>query len=99
MSSPAGRKRAGSVGIYCSNEAVKDAGIPWESTEKSRVGVYVGVTEHGNVETENPPAERPERRLTATMRIQQSAALNAPARSRSSKCRLSAEIWRRVSGW
>src|SRR4051812_46121974 len=45
--------RAGSVGIYCTNEAVKDAGIPWETTDKSRVGVYVGVTEHGNVETEN----------------------------------------------
>ncbi|NLZ00921.1 MAG: beta-ketoacyl-[acyl-carrier-protein] synthase family protein, partial [Pirellulaceae bacterium] len=25
----------------------------WENTDKSRVGVYVGVTEHGNVETEN----------------------------------------------
>ncbi len=45
--------RAGSVGIYCTNEAVKDAGIPWDTTDKSRVGVYVGVTEHGNVETEN----------------------------------------------
>src|SRR5687768_3230821 len=45
--------RAGSVGIYCANEAVKDAGISWEGAEKSRVGVYVGVTEHGNVETEN----------------------------------------------
>lgn len=45
--------RAGSVGIYCSNEAVKDAGVDWPNIDKSRVGVYLGVTEHGNVETEN----------------------------------------------
>jgi 3-oxoacyl-[acyl-carrier-protein] synthase II len=45
--------RAGSVGIYCTNEAVKDAGLDWERIDKSRVGVYLGVTEHGNVETEN----------------------------------------------
>lgn len=45
--------RAGSVGIYCSNEAVKDSGIVWDQVDKSRVGVYIGVTEHGNVETEN----------------------------------------------
>lgn len=45
--------RAGSVGIYCSNEAMQDAGIDWTNVDKSRVGVYLGVTEHGNVETEN----------------------------------------------
>ncbi len=45
--------RAGSVGIYAANEAVKHAGLDWENTDKSRVGIYVGVTEHGNVETEN----------------------------------------------
>jgi 3-oxoacyl-[acyl-carrier-protein] synthase II len=45
--------RAGSVSIYCSNEAVKHAGLDWENLDKSRVGVYFGVTEHGNVETEN----------------------------------------------
>ncbi len=45
--------RAGSVGIYCAREAVVDAGIDWDNTDTSRVGVYVGVTEHGNVETEN----------------------------------------------
>ncbi len=45
--------RAGSIGIYCSREAVADAGLDWENTDKSRVGIYVGVTEHGNVETEN----------------------------------------------
>ena len=45
--------RAGSVGIYAANEAIGDAGLDWENTDKARVGVYVGVTEHGNVETEN----------------------------------------------
>lgn len=45
--------RAGSVGVYCGHEALKDAGIEWENIDPSRVGIYVGVTEHGNVETEN----------------------------------------------
>jgi 3-oxoacyl-[acyl-carrier-protein] synthase II len=45
--------RAGSIAIYCAREAVLDSGIDWENTDTSRVGVYVGVTEHGNVETEN----------------------------------------------
>lgn len=45
--------RAGSVGIYCANEAIADAGLDWPNVDKAQVGVYVGVTEHGNVETEN----------------------------------------------
>lgn len=45
--------RAGSVGIYCANEAVQNSGLDWENVDKTRVGIYVGVTEHGNVETEN----------------------------------------------
>ena len=45
--------RAGSIGIYCAHEAVADSGLDWENLDKSTVGVYVGVTEHGNVETEN----------------------------------------------
>jgi len=45
--------RAASVGIYCANEAVKDAGLDWPNLDKSMVGIYIGVTEHGNVETEN----------------------------------------------
>lgn len=45
--------RAGGVGIYCANEAIENSGIDWENLDKSRVGVYVGTTEHGNVETEN----------------------------------------------
>ena len=36
--------RAGSIAIYCAREAVKDAGIAWDSVEKARVGVYVGIT-------------------------------------------------------
>lgn len=44
--------RAGSVGVYCANEAIVDSGVDWENTDRSRVGIYVGVTEHGNVETE-----------------------------------------------
>jgi 3-oxoacyl-[acyl-carrier-protein] synthase II len=45
--------RAGSVGIYVANEAVKHSGLDWENLDRSRVGIYIGVTEHGNVETEN----------------------------------------------
>ncbi|HUT93760.1 MAG TPA: beta-ketoacyl-[acyl-carrier-protein] synthase family protein [Thermoguttaceae bacterium] len=45
--------RAGSIAIYCAHEAVADSGLDWENLDKSTVGVYVGVTEHGNVETEN----------------------------------------------
>ncbi len=45
--------RAGSVGVYAANEAIHHSGVDWNNTDKSRVGVYVGVTEHGNVETEN----------------------------------------------
>ncbi|MDP0498893.1 MAG: beta-ketoacyl-[acyl-carrier-protein] synthase family protein [Verrucomicrobiota bacterium JB022] len=45
--------RAGSVAIFCSREAVQDCGVAWEGLDKARVGVYIGTTEHGNVETEN----------------------------------------------
>jgi 3-oxoacyl-[acyl-carrier-protein] synthase II len=45
--------RAGSIAVYCAREAVTDAGLDWEAIDRERVGVYVGVTEHGNVETEN----------------------------------------------
>ncbi len=45
--------RAGSIAVYAANEAVRDAGIDWGAVDKSRVGVYLGITEHGNVETEN----------------------------------------------
>jgi len=45
--------RAGSISVYCSNEAVRDSGLDWTSVARDRVGVYLGITEHGNVETEN----------------------------------------------
>jgi 3-oxoacyl-[acyl-carrier-protein] synthase II len=45
--------RAGSISVYCAREAVVDSGWDWSSTAKDRVGVYIGITEHGNVETEN----------------------------------------------
>lgn len=45
--------RAGSIAIYSCNEAVIDSQIDWGAIDKSRVGIYMGVTEHGNVETEN----------------------------------------------
>lgn len=45
--------RAGSISIYCAHEALQDSGLPFETVDKSRIGVYLGITEHGNVETEN----------------------------------------------
>ncbi len=45
--------RAGSLAIYCANEAVLDGGLDWSRVAKERVGVFIGITEHGNVETEN----------------------------------------------
>ena len=45
--------RAGSISIYCANEALASAGLEIEQLDRSRIGVYVGTTEHGNVETEN----------------------------------------------
>lgn len=45
--------RVGSISIYCAREALADSGVNLETRDKSRVGIYLGVTEHGNVETEN----------------------------------------------
>src|SRR3954447_24040775 len=45
--------RARSIGVYCGKEAIRDSGLDWPNIDKANVGVYVGVTEHGNVETEN----------------------------------------------
>ena len=44
--------RAGSIAIYCANEAVLDAGLNLEEIDKNKIGVFLGLTEHGNVETE-----------------------------------------------
>ena len=45
--------RAGCIGVYCANEALVDAGIDFSGYDKARTGVYIGLTEHGTVETEN----------------------------------------------
>jgi len=45
--------RAGAVGIWAAAEVIARSGIDWAQVDRSRVGIYLGVTEHGNVETEN----------------------------------------------
>lgn len=45
--------RAGSIAIYCAREALADSKVAFDSMAKDRVGIYIGCTEHGNVETEN----------------------------------------------
>lgn len=45
--------RAGTVGIWAASEAIHRSGLDWPNVDKSKVGIYIGVTEHGNVETEN----------------------------------------------
>jgi 3-oxoacyl-[acyl-carrier-protein] synthase II len=45
--------RAGAISIYCAHEALNDAKLDLEKIDKSRIGIYIGTTEHGNVETEN----------------------------------------------
>jgi 3-oxoacyl-[acyl-carrier-protein] synthase II len=45
--------RAGSIAIYCAQEAIVDAKLNLACLDKSRIGVYLGITEHGTVETEN----------------------------------------------
>ncbi len=45
--------RAGSIAIYCVGEAIADSGIDLAKCDPARLGVFIGITEHGNVETEN----------------------------------------------
>ncbi len=45
--------RAGCIGVYCAGEALSDAGIDFSEYDRARTGVYIGLTEHGTVETEN----------------------------------------------
>ena len=45
--------RAGSISIYCANEALQHAGIDVAQMDRSRIGTFLGITEHGTVETEN----------------------------------------------
>ncbi len=45
--------RAGSISVYCAHEALVDSGLALGELDKERIGIYLGITEHGNVETEN----------------------------------------------
>ncbi len=45
--------RAGSISIFCTHEAINSAKLSIEEIGKDNIGVFVGITEHGNVETEN----------------------------------------------
>lgn len=45
--------RAGSIGIYCAHKALESSQLNLEKFDRSRMGIYVGITEHGTVETEN----------------------------------------------
>ncbi len=45
--------RAGAIGIYCTNEAILDSKIDLNKVGRENIGVYIGITEHGTVETEN----------------------------------------------
>ena len=45
--------RAGCIGVYCANEALRDAAIEFSEYDRAATGVYIGLTEHGTVETEN----------------------------------------------
>jgi 3-oxoacyl-[acyl-carrier-protein] synthase II len=42
---------AGSIATFCSGEALAHSGISLEQSDRSRVGVYIGITEHGTLET------------------------------------------------
>ncbi len=53
--------RAGAISIWCANQALEDAGLAFDSSDvdsathysRARTGVFTGITEHGNVETEH----------------------------------------------
>lgn len=45
--------RAGCLGVYCAHEALGDASLDHDYYDKDRIGVYIGLTEHGTIETEN----------------------------------------------
>lgn len=46
--------RAGCLGVFCANEALRDSGLDSSGQySPARIGVYIGLTEHGTVETEN----------------------------------------------
>jgi len=45
--------RAGCIGVYCAHEALNDTGLSTDHYGRDKTGVYIGLTEHGTVETEN----------------------------------------------
>lgn len=45
--------RAGCIGVYCANEALQHSGLDIGLYDPAKIGVYIGLTEHGTVETEN----------------------------------------------
>ena len=45
--------RAGCIAVYCANEALQSGKLDIGHYDRSRIGVYIGLTEHGTVETEN----------------------------------------------
>lgn len=44
--------RAGSIAVWCAHEALGSARLDLATVDRARIGVFVGTTEHGNVETE-----------------------------------------------
>ncbi len=44
--------RAGSISIYCAHEAINNSNIDWKSVDKERVGIFLGIAEHGSGENE-----------------------------------------------
>ena len=45
--------RAGAISIFCASEAIASARLNLDAIGRSRIGIFIGVTEHGTVETEN----------------------------------------------
>ena len=45
--------RAGSISIHCANEAIRRSGLNPDTMDRSRICTFIGITEHGTVETEN----------------------------------------------
>ena len=60
--------RAGSISIYCAHEALIDSKIDLKNYPTNRIGVFIGITEHGNVETENEVYELYQNKLDTIIR-------------------------------
>ncbi|MCO6437922.1 MAG: beta-ketoacyl-[acyl-carrier-protein] synthase family protein [Phycisphaerae bacterium] len=45
--------RAGAISIFCAHEALRHAEINLDTLDRAQVGTFIGITEHGTVETEN----------------------------------------------